>query len=281
MREAHRLDDGQLLWRRWCIAANCGGDEDVFCQEYPSTAEEAFLTSGRPVFATRLLQAAFAAAREPERGRLAEAGGRVRFCAEEGGYLSVYQQPKPGGAYVVGIDVSAGLRGGDYSCMAVLERQALTLAAIWHGYIDPDLLAGEAALLGRFYQRALLVPEVNNHGVAVTSGLRRLHYGHVLRRENNEPGFLTTARSKAELVACLAAYLREDALRVPDRETLRECMSFVYDEKGRANARSGCHDDRVIALALAVWAATRHGGGPLIREADWRAVYGANETTGY
>ena len=59
------------------------------------------------------------------------------------------------------------------------------------------------------------------------------------------------------------------------------CGGCITDEKGHANARSGCHDDRVIALALAVWQAGQGGNGPRIREADWRAVYGADETTGY
>ena len=281
LRQRFALDAAQLRWRRWCIDANCGGDEDLFCQEYPADAEEAFLSSGRPVFAVRALQQALAGACAPRRGRLAESSGAVRFCEGEGEYLSLYQPPQPGADYVVGIDVAAGLRGGDYSCMAVLEKRRLELVALWHGHLEPDLLAQEAALLGRYYGRALLVPEANNHGIAVLSGLRRLHYGHVFRRSNGESGFLTTARSKAELVAALAAYLREDAGRVHDAATLQECLTFIYDEKGHANARSGCHDDRVIALALAVWQAGQGGNGPRIREADWRAVYGADETTGY
>lgn len=39
-----------LAWRRWCIAAKCDSDLDKFHQEYPATAEEAFLSTGRRVF---------------------------------------------------------------------------------------------------------------------------------------------------------------------------------------------------------------------------------------
>ena len=40
----------QLYWRRWCIANNLNGDVEAFKQEYPSIPEEAFLTSGTPVY---------------------------------------------------------------------------------------------------------------------------------------------------------------------------------------------------------------------------------------
>ena len=39
-----------LKWRRWCIRNKCQNDPRRFQQEYPATADEAFLTSGRPTF---------------------------------------------------------------------------------------------------------------------------------------------------------------------------------------------------------------------------------------
>src|SRR5690606_37607220 len=48
--EKHDLTYEQLNWRRWTIANKCQGDEILFMQEYPSTPEEAFISSGRPVF---------------------------------------------------------------------------------------------------------------------------------------------------------------------------------------------------------------------------------------
>jgi hypothetical protein len=46
-----------LHWRRWAIGAKCQGDLDKFHQEYPSTADEAFLSTGRKVFKARDLRA--------------------------------------------------------------------------------------------------------------------------------------------------------------------------------------------------------------------------------
>ena len=50
LKAAYQLTDGQLQWRRWCIANNCGGSLDMFRQEYPASPGEAFLHSGTGVF---------------------------------------------------------------------------------------------------------------------------------------------------------------------------------------------------------------------------------------
>ena len=281
LQAVNQLSEAQLRWRRWCLAANCGGDENVFAQEYPASPEEAFLTSGRPVFNMRALAAAYADAPEARRGRVAEQNGQPIFVEGEGNYLYLYQEPEPGRDYVIGIDVAAGYRGGDYSAMAVLDKESLCLMAMWHGHIEPELLGEEAELLGRYYARALLAPEANNHGIAVLNTLRRVHYGHVQRRANGEMGFLTTAKSKAELVAKLASYIRSGATRIRDKGTLKECMTYIYDEKGHTNAQAGQHDDRVMALGLALSTADSGGRGPKIPEMDWAKVYGICETTGY
>jgi hypothetical protein len=46
----HELSLEQLHWRRQVIAGDYGGDVRVFHQEYPSTAEEAFIATGQKVF---------------------------------------------------------------------------------------------------------------------------------------------------------------------------------------------------------------------------------------
>ena len=40
----------QLAWRAYTIKAKCAGKADRFHQEYPATADEAFLSSGRQYF---------------------------------------------------------------------------------------------------------------------------------------------------------------------------------------------------------------------------------------
>ena len=297
--ETYGLSPGQLLWRRWCISANCGGDAERFCQEYPASADEAFLVSGRPVFNSRALARAYAAAEEPQRrgdvfwrGEYPEQG--VVFREDERGSLLIYDPPRTGGDYWIGVDASSGLPGGDYSAMAVVDRTAMRPVAYWHGIIDPDLLGETAVRLAIYYNRAMLAPELNNQGIAVINAIRRLHWPRLYRRRSVnraeellscEFGFHTNAHTKPLIISELARYIREDAIRIRDRETLAECLSYMRDERGGTNARAGCHDDRVMALAIALWTAgeTRRGDGGERRfvEADWGEVYGVNATTNY
>lgn len=55
----------QLEWRRWCIRNNCGGDIDLFHQEYPINPEEAFLSTGNCVFDTNVINSRLQNVKEP------------------------------------------------------------------------------------------------------------------------------------------------------------------------------------------------------------------------
>ncbi len=301
LQEAYGLTEEQLRWRRWCISVNCGGEPDRFIQEYPASADEAFLVSGRPVFDGRALAKALQAAKPAEqRGELEiEAAAanadwqqlKVNVADDKRGRLAVYQPPQTNGDYWIGIDVASGLAEGDYSAMVVMERQSLLPVAFWHGKNDPDLLGEEAVKLAVFYNRAMLVPEVNNQGIAVISAMRRLHYPRIYRAKalnrteelvSGEYGFRTSSRSKQLIISGLARYIREDALRIPDQETLGECLSYMWDSKGSTNAQAGCHDDRVMALAIALYAAAenRHIDSSFVEE-NWGQIYDVNSNTGY
>ena len=266
LQEKFSLDESQLAWRRWCITANCGGDVNKFHQEYPSTPNEAFLFSGRPVFDVQAVEAAMNSAKPAAFiGSVQREGSRLRFRTEPYGCLKVWEKPEDGEDYIIGIDVAEGRVGGDFSVMSVFRHRTMEQVAEWHGHIAPDLLGEEANLVGRWYNLAWIIPEANNHGISTIDTLRRLRYPKIYRRrstpdklhERNQLlyGFWTSAQSKKMMIDTFAKFLREGAGRIRSREALDECLSYVYDEKGASNAQEGCYDDRVIAAALAV-----HGG---------------------
>jgi len=74
--------------------------------------------------------------------------------------------------------------------------------------------------------------------------------------------FTTTIASKALLIDTLALALEQRTITLPALEWLLnelEMFSVEIGASGRArySAPEGCHDDGVIALALAVWGASR------------------------
>ncbi|MGN0302455.1 MAG: hypothetical protein ACI4BI_06245, partial [Anaerotardibacter sp.] len=141
--KANNLTYEQLNWRKHTIKNKCQGDEVLFFQEYPSTAEEAFIASGRPKFSIRSLRKYMTNVQEPIwKGYLMEEDGNVKMVEDEKGYISIWEKPKPNVNYVVGSDVAEGLILGDYSAGVVLDNNA-NMVAKWHGHIDPDLFGTE------------------------------------------------------------------------------------------------------------------------------------------
>jgi hypothetical protein len=81
--------------------------------------------------------------------------------------------------------------------------------------------------------------------IETREGYRRLYKLH------GEPGWLTSAASKPEIVARMGVLLSETPERFMSRRLLAECRTFVADERGRAAAAAGSHDDLVMAMAIA------------------------------
>ena len=110
--QKYSLDDEQLAWRRWCIRNNCAGSEDQFKQEYPACADEAFLTSGSPVFDNETIIKQREAAAEPiKRGEFefmydGLAITDIEFVEKANGPISIYTEPEPLNPYVIGGDTA-------------------------------------------------------------------------------------------------------------------------------------------------------------------------------
>jgi len=64
-------------------------------------------------------------------------------------------------------------------------------------------------------------------------------------------GWRTDVSSRNELVAGLREYLTERAGRIDDR-LCGELMTFVRSRTGKPQAKSGCHDDEVMAFGIAL-----------------------------
>ncbi len=293
LKELYNLTDGQLVWRRWCIAANCQGSVDIFHQEYPCTPDEAFIATGRPVFNTSELDRALTLCGEPvKQGRIVQDGNLAAFRTLNRGYLQIWEMPKDGEDYVIGADVAAGTVGGDYSCAEVINARTKEQVAEWHGHIEPDLFGEELALLGYFYNTAYIVPEANSFGLGTIKAMRsKRHYPKIHRRRTlnkdtnkvtHDYGFYTSSATKELLITGLSAYIRENASRIHSREAISECLTYARDDKGHANAQSGCYDDRVMALALAVYGADNREHSVIKYEAQRvDDLYKINKATGY
>lgn len=251
-------------------------------QEYPSTPQEAFLTSGRRVFSAPACMAAEAACKKPllvydvnpetgvmfnVRDEVDRDGKSEKMQLGLQGYLLVWELPDEEKDYALGADVAEGLEHGDRSSLDVLDENGDQVAH-WFGHIDTDQFAKIIATVGKFYagkdgRGAYVGPERNNHGHAVLNVLRdiyptsRIYEEEYLDREEEDEeagklGWLTTRKSKPIIISNLNEQLRNNTSGIHWIGTVSEMNTYVYDAKGSMNAIEGAFDDQVMSYAIAL-----------------------------
>lgn len=270
------LDDEQLNWRRWAIVNRCGNSLEMFRQEYPSTPEEAFLTTGRPVFNQQALNfrkrglMAEDLRRKGEKrsgrwvaGRIVRGTVMPRFLPDEGGDLRVYEFPKPQESYVISADVAEGITKGkdsDSSALQVFRRGVpVVQVASWSGRIPPSEFASMLVMLGYWYNKALLAVESNNHGHTVNTLLVRAKYSRIHMRVDldrfgpevlERPGWETNKKTRPILVDAAGDAIL-GTVQINDIPTIDQMLTFVHNEKsGKPEGDKGCHDDLVLAFGI-------------------------------
>lgn len=251
--EKFGLDDEQLMFRRRKIAQN---GLDLWNQEYPSTADEAFLTSGRPVFNSQQLQKQLDLTRDPV-AKLAWEDGEWRPNAR--GELTLYYNHTPGETYYIGADTAMGIRGGDWSVAQVFDSKKRQVA-VYRAQVHPDYFAEQLYNLGMFFNEGRLIAENNNHGILTCTRLGKdmaypnfyteVQIDKLTDRETIKLGFTTTAKTKPLIIDQLRASMRENEIELNDKTTIREMLTYIVNENGNMEAEHGCHDDCVMALAL-------------------------------
>ena len=275
--EKNNLTFEQLNWRRWTIKNKCEGDEELFMQEYPSTPEEAFLSTGRPKFPIKVLREYQTKTRPAEfRGYLVESGEDVIvLLQEEKGYMHIWEKPIEGRTYSIGADVAEGLVHGDYSCGVVFDDETFDMVAMWHGHIDPDLFGEELVKLGKYYNYAFLGVEANNHGLTTLTAIKKLEYWNLFfsktydkinESSTKKVGWYTNLKTKPLMIDKLTQFIREKYLGIYSDMLISEMFTYIIDDKGGTNAQEGCNDDIVMATAIALQLLLEHKGENYVPE---------------
>ena len=253
----YKLDDAQLHWRRRQVSQN---GLDLFKQEYPCTPEEAFITSGRPVFMQERIQEMLEKAPAPIRTMALHNG---KFEDDPRGELTLYREVNPDETYYIGADVAVGIKDPDKSdyCVAQVLDTEMRQVAVWRGQVNPDMYAKTLYALGMMFNMALVAPERNGHGLLVCVRLYKdlnypnvymnLREGQMADIDTLDLGFQTNVSSKPLIIDKLRGYVREREVEIYDTTTLREMLAFVVTESGKMQAEDGTFDDCVMALAIA------------------------------
>jgi len=202
-------------------------------------------TSGAKVFNYRALQQALKRCVPP-------------LYVDEFG-VEVFEEPVPGHDYVVPMDPSSGVEGGDRCGMWVVDKHTRRGVARYFGYKT----AYELGALGRFYceryNNGMAIPEMNGgYGEAVVIGLdgwRNVYLGMHEDRLNgqrqNRIGWYTTVSSKGTILNALQRALREESLFIPSADAIDSLMQIDMDETQKLIRYPGQNHEDMILLGLA------------------------------
>jgi hypothetical protein len=272
-----------LNWRRFTVKDKCGNDEFTFAQEYPSTPEEAFLVSGRPVFDIVKCQMNLEKARNRpfRRGDLVPVYDLcdgyyeqlekdssyyallrfmkgVYFYENPNGYIKLYKDikinPNEDYRFAGGFDVAEGLEQGDYSAGAYLDRTDMQVALSFHGHIDADALAVEQHKISWYLRFTDYVcTERNNHGLTTITHAYNFKLKQYYQRTftagydkgTEALGFKTTQQTKPIVINDLNEYMREDLFTENEPEAIGENMTFVKNARGQMQAQGKDKDPAI------------------------------------
>jgi len=177
--------------------------------------------------------------------------------------LTIYRKPVAGRFYVAGADVAEGIgQEGDFSVAVFFDRQTGEEVAHFRGKLPPDRFGERLNDWGRYYNNALMVPEVNNHGLTTLTILKQKCYPNLYFRPaaydksgipmSDRVGWRTTVLTKPLMIDDLGKMFRDGLIRIHSARTLDEMLTFVYDDRGHMNAMDGMTDDSLIATCVAL-----------------------------
>ena len=263
-KEEHNLSDKEITYyyMKWLQFGGKNSPDAIksLMQEYPTTQEEAFLSSGQAYFPTSKVASMLPLAKKGVRGELgADDKGDIVFNEFSAGNLEVINKPEVGNRYIIGGDTAEGLAHGDAQVLYVINQKTEDCDAVYRSQVAPDELATEAYKLGKYYNWALLGIEVNKDGLWVNDALEKMGYINLYYRKVFDDitqkvtkffGWKTTSATRPfSLAALKAVFFRKDS-GFP-AAILNEMLTFVRNIKGKPEAMDKKHDDVIMAASIA------------------------------
>ena len=276
LQEKYDLDMDQLYWRRLKIAE---GGKLKFQQEYPATADEAFIVSGSNVFNVEKLDALIP--RSIVKRTEWDPSSKM-FDENREGNLHMFDYPDFDEPYVIGADVSLGV-GQDYSSAVVMNNKYEVVALYRNNRIDPSLWGELLFYLGRYYNNAFLAVESNSMGIATLQKLDHMGYVNLYRQtkvanvsneEGERLGFRTTSATKPAIIGNLKNLIDNEEVMIPSPIIIQELKDYIATDTGKTEAAPGCYDDTVISLAICAEVLRTHWDRLSTRNVSWREKIG-------
>lgn len=281
------IEPEQLAWWRWCLAEKIH-DENFMMQEFPPTADHAFILSGKNFFSLpKLHEIALQIAREPDpqfwrfkfRDNFLET--ELEKCSDTSAQLRVWEQPVDDGFYSIGADPAYGSAAwADRSVVEVYRCYAdrfEQVAEFCMPEIRTSAYAWVVCCLAGYYKNSMLNLEVNGPGQAVQEeidnlrrqaaiipkgearGLRdavgNMRYFIYKKLDSmgggGAYGYLTTQASKDRMFNAFRDVVESNHSALHSRVLVDEMKIIVRETDGFLGASGRSKDDCTVASSLA------------------------------
>lgn len=175
------------------------------------------------------------------------------------GKFRIYEKPKPGCEYVIGVDSSKGT-GGDSSVIQVLKMKSMKpiayeqVAVYQNNTVDIYMFTDIVHRISVYYNNAYIMVENNAEGSTVVNKLwwdietdKLVNTGS----KQIDLGIRATKNTKPRAVMLLKKLIEDHSLKINDKETVEQLSSFIED-KGKFYGQH-LHDDLVSGLQWATY----------------------------
>lgn len=276
-----------LNWYRWKLRGEMKGDEWRMCSEYPSTADEAFQSTGHPAHSPLYIKQMESFCKEPlYKGEIfadamdgPAALDNIHFQETPEGNFWVWALPDKtrniANRYVVSLDIGGRTDSADWSVISVIDRLPLMTGGIeeciatYRFHLDQDLTIWKAVQVAKFYNNALFVPETNSmdekgqegdHSLTILDTIKDWYFNIFCRTDPQRIreglparwGWHTNRATKTDLVNQMNRRFRNVQHIEYDKRALYEARVYEIKKDGTYGAVDGEHDDIYMSRAIAL-----------------------------
>lgn len=193
-----------------------GRDMNALHTQYPTTAWEAFQSSGNKLF-----------------DEIALAKLAITPPIKIENQKNYYSDIKLDHNYVVGVDVGEGI-GKDHSTIIIIDLSPLKpriVATYKNNRIAPDLLAYDIKNLATEFNYAFVAIERNNHGHTTISKLRDIYSENLIYRDDKDKlGWQTNLVNKPKMFYDLSSAVNNELIDIPSQAIVSEMRRYDKED---------------------------------------------------
>ena len=174
-------------------------------------------------------------------------------------WLRLYRELTPGEHFCIFADPA---EGNDFCAAVGFSKKNMDMPIVFNARMESSQFGYELHRLAKYIEAYTHIwPTISverNTGQATIYVLTTLNYPELFRmrifdvagfKESEKIGWLMSEPSRKKMLDDYALAMRQNIIKVYDKEVFDQMRAFIIDKKGKPRAESNKHDDLVIASA--------------------------------